>query len=498
MSHASEPQTPDRKDAPAAPRSVSAQPVDRGRPMATIAYFHRKIAVNRPTVDDHTWDDLALDDVFARLDHTQTMPGAQVLYHHLRTYEQDDAVLAERTRQHQFFRSDGTARERLKQPLARLGSGDADQITPLLFNGPPDAPEFAWLLQVLSILTPLSILAIFLVHPLFLILALALMATNAGIYATYGQKIAPHFTGFWQIDRLLAVAKEIGETRTTEPLPQLTQLREKTPVITLIRRRFGWLVIDRTAQPDLMQSLYGYLNMLFLFDVVIFLRSIRVLRDHQRDLLAIFEAVGSLDASLAVASYLDGGVETTVPQRTSDRRIDASGLFHPLIPAPVANDFQLSGRSALVAGPNMAGKTAFIRTVGLNVILAQTLHFCHARRATLPRAIVRSAIRREDKLSEGSSYFFTEIKQMLDFSQTPAEPLHLFLIDEIFRGTNTTERIASSAAVLRHLAQHHFVFATTHDLELQELLAGNFAMYHFRDRVTEGNMASTISSITGA
>jgi DNA mismatch repair ATPase MutS len=132
----------------------------------------------------------------------------------------------------------------------------------------------------------------------------------------------------------------------------------------------------------------------------------------------------------------------------------------------------------------MAGKTAFIRTVGVNLILAQTLHFCLAERARLPRAIVRSAIRREDRLTDGSSYFFAEIKQVLEFARTGADaPLHVFLIDEIFRGTNTTERIASSAAVLRHLAQHHVVFATTHDAELQEMLADACTMFHFGDRV---------------
>jgi DNA mismatch repair ATPase MutS len=246
-------------------------------------------------------------------------------------------------------------------------------------------------------------------------------------------------------------------------------------------------VIDRAALPDLVQSLFGYLNMLFLFDIVIFLRSVRVLRKNQPAFARIFDGVGSLDAAISVASFHDGVPVIAVPTLTDRRQIEATGLYHPLISEPVENDFSLDERSALIAGPNMAGKTAFIRTIGINLILARTLHFCLARSATLPRAIVRSAIRREDHLSDGQSYFFTEVRQVLEFTRCDdAGPLHVFLIDEIFRGTNTVERIASSAAVLRHLGRHHLVCATTHDVELQEILGAAFAMHHFSDDVTDG------------
>jgi DNA mismatch repair ATPase MutS len=162
-------------------------------------------------------------------------------------------------------------------------------------------------------------------------------------------------------------------------------------------------------------------------------------------------------------------------------------LNHPLIDEPVSNTLNLTDRSALIAGPNMAGKTSFVRTIGIALVLGQTLNFCLARQAVLPRAVVRSAIRREDKLADGESYFFSEIKQILEFIRVDKQAsFHVFLIDEIFRGTNTIERIASSVAVLRHLARDHMVFVTTHDFKLQELLADSFDMHHFGDRVLDG------------
>ncbi|MCX6954524.1 MAG: hypothetical protein NTV51_20415 [Verrucomicrobia bacterium] len=469
-------------------RQAWGQPVARERPTDLIALFHRHAAsLAKPSViDDSTWSDLGLDEVFATIDRTTGMPGRQVLYHRLRTYETDPAVLAERARQHGIFRRDATARERIQLLMTRLDGAGAAYLVPLLVRELPPAPPAAWLFLLLSALTPACLVGMFFLHALFLP-ALLLVCINVVIYATYGQKILPHFTGFSQVVALLATAKELGQLPDSHALPPLAKLRGSSALITTVQKQLGWLAMDRTSLPELIQALFGYLNMLCLLDTVVFLHAIRSLRTHRQTLVEVFEAVGALDASIAVASYLESVPGACVPNLVASRHLDVTGLYHPLIPAAVANDLALTDRSALVAGPNMAGKTAFVRTLALNLVFAQTLHFCLAQRAILPRAIVRSAIRREDALVEGSSYFFTEIKQVLGFTQAPADgPLHVFLIDEIFRGTNTVERIAASAAVLRHLAQHHIVFATTHDFELQDLLADTYALYHFSDQVVDG------------
>lgn len=471
----------------AALRQTWGQAVARVREPAIIGLFHRWVPGQQPTVDDTTWGDLDLDNVFAAVDRTTGTPGRQVLYHQLRTYESDPAVLAERARQHALFRRDAALRERIQLSSVRLDGHGAAYLAPLLLGHLPAVPRFAWLFHLLSWLTPACLVGMLVVPPLFLP-ALLLVCINVGIYATYGQKILPHFAGFSQVVALLDSAAELGQLPDSHPLPQLARLRASAGLIATVRRRLGWLAMDRNALPELVQALFGYLNMACLLDVGIFLRALHGLQTHRAALVDVFEAIGSLDAAIAVASYLESVPASTVPTIVDRRHFDLIGLYHPLIPAAVDNAFTATDRSALIAGPNMAGKTAFVRTIGLNLILAQTLHFCLARQAVVPRAIVRSAIRREDALADGSSYFFTEIKQVLEFTRLDAAaPLHVFLIDEIFRGTNTIERIASSAAVLRHLAAHHIVFATTHDFELQEILAGRYALFHFSDRVVDGH-----------
>ena len=460
--------------------------ISRPRNMDAVSLYHTSAAAGLTTVDDRTWQDLGMDDLFAKIDRTAGTPGQQMLYHQMRTYQADDRILAERARQQAVFKDDPVLREKCQALLSRLGGSGGEWLGSMLLNPFPANPRFAPLLYLCSFLGAACILGIAYIHLLFLP-ALAMMFINVAITANYGRHIRPYFTGFSQIVTMLGVGVELAAVPNPHALPQLDTLRKSKPLAARLRNRLGWLVMDRTRMSDLTQLAVDYINMFFLFDIVVYLRSNAALRQHKIELVGMWEAIGSLDASIAVASYLQGVPGLIRPTLTAERRLAVEGLSHPLLADPVSNSLSLDGRSALIAGPNMAGKTAFIRTVGINVILGQTLNLCLAEKAVLPRAVVRSAIRREDNLEAGQSYFFAEIQQILEFTRTDeGGPRHLSLIDEIFRGTNTVERIAASAAVLHHLGRHQMVLATTHDVELQELVADTFDMHHFSDQIVEG------------
>lgn len=460
--------------------------ISRERNMAVIALYHTSLPGERKTVDHQTWQDLAMDDLFADIDRTAGTPGRQILYHQMRTYVNDGRVLAERARQQAVFKDDQALREQCQVLLSRLNAPGGEWLASTLLYPFPETPRFAPLMYLLSFLPVVCLVGMVFFHSLLLV-ALVIMITNMAITVTYGQKVTPYFAGFSQIVTMLGVSGKLAAIPDKHSLPQLECVRKAMPLIGRLQKKLGWLVMDRTGLSDLGQVLFGYLNMFFLFDVVVYLRSIAALRQHQAALVGLLEAVGSLDASIAVASYIQGLSCVTRPTLVDGRRLEVAGVYHPLLTAPVSNSLNLAERSALIAGPNMAGKTVFIRTVGINVILAQTLNLCLAERAVLPRVTVRSAIRREDDLQTGQSYFFAEIQQILDFTRSGEDgQCYLFLIDEIFRGTNTIERIAASAAVLRHLGRHQIALATTHDVELQELLADTFDMYHFSDQVVDG------------
>lgn len=461
------------------------KPVDQERDMDFIRMYHDLVAVPETTVGETTWQDLALDELFAKVDRTRSLPGRQVLYHQMRTYLDDDTRLAERTRQYRQFRQEAGLREQIQLALRPLESRRAGWLAPLLVSPLPDRPRHAWRWYALSALSLTCLMGLFFV-PSLLLVAVGLLVTNLVINETYGRKVTPHFLGFAQIDHLLTVVRTLAKLPESHGLPQLGVIRAKAPLVAPLQKKVGWLAMDRNVSEWLALATW-LLNLVLLLDILAFLRTLEALRKHQAELVDLMEAVGSLDAAISVASYLAGESCACEPRLTDERHLETTGMRHPLLAHAVGNDLALEARSALITGSNMAGKTTFIRTVAINVILAQTLHVALAEQALLPRARVQSSIRREDHLAAGQSYFFAEIARVKAFLDAAGEgPLRLFVMDEIFRDTNTVERIASAAAVLRHLGKRHLALVTTHDLELQELLGDSYTMFHFREQVLDG------------
>ncbi len=179
-------------------------------------------------------------------------------------------------------------------------------------------------------------------------------------------------------------------------------------------------------------------------------------------------------------------------------QFEAVALGHPLIPAGrrVCNDFTLhqTGTLAMITGSNMAGKSTFLRTIGINLCLAYAGGPVNARRFyTVPFRLF-SCIRVTDSVTDGISYFYAEVKRLkalLDaLEQEQAYPL-FFLIDEIFRGTNNRERLIGSRAYVRALVGRRGVgVLSTHDLELVRLAdeMPQIKNYHFAEHIVEGRM----------
>lgn len=181
---------------------------------------------------------------------------------------------------------------------------------------------------------------------------------------------------------------------------------------------------------------------------------------------------------------------------------DAHGLGHPLLmdAVKVCNDFSLSrlGEVAIVTGSNMSGKSTFLRTVGVNLCLAQAGGVVNATSLSTNLVRLFTCIQVSDSLSDGISYFYAEVRRLKALLQAIQEestyPL-FFLIDEIYRGTNNRERQIGSQAYIRALASYCGVgLVSTHDLELVKLADQemdkntNILNYHFREEVIAERM----------
>ena len=174
---------------------------------------------------------------------------------------------------------------------------------------------------------------------------------------------------------------------------------------------------------------------------------------------------------------------------------EAEGMTHPLLPAAkaVRNDLKLGDGAQLMilSGPNMAGKSTFIRSVGVNAVLAQCGAPVRARRLRLSPLRVAASICVLDSLSGGVSRFYAEIHRVKLISGLAAGPVAvLFLLDELLSGTNSHDRLAGSEFIVRSLVERGAIgIVSTHDLALTripETMGARATNCHFEDRFEAG------------
>ena len=197
-------------------------------------------------------------------------------------------------------------------------------------------------------------------------------------------------------------------------------------------------------------------------------------------------SLGAFDAlsSLAAAAYR--WPHWTTPTITPEQRIAGEGLHHPLL-AParsVANGLAMPtrGHIKLLTGSNMAGKSTFLRTVGLHVVLAHCGSRVPAAALSVPLLRVYTSMRTQDDLHEGASAFYAELQRLrIVVEATQRGENVFFLLDEILKGTNSQDRHEGGRALLEQLIRHGGAgVVATHDLELGALAAETSAVDNVR------------------
>jgi hypothetical protein len=209
--------------------------------------------------------------------------------------------------------------------------------------------------------------------------------------------------------------------------------------------------------------------------------------------------VGRAECLCALATYAYENPDDPFPELVEPGAVfDGERLAHPLLPRGrcVPNDLRLGGdlRLLVVSGSNMSGKSTFLRTVGVNAVLALAGAPVRAARLRLSPLTIGATLRVQDSLARGQSRFFAEItrlRQILDMAKGPVPVL--FLLDELLSGTNSDDRRAGAEAVLRRLVEAGALgLVTTHDLALTAIadqLAPAGVNVHFDERLEDGRLA---------
>jgi hypothetical protein len=442
--------------------------------------FHR--------LTDQTIEDIDFYGLFAFVDRTTSKVGQQFLYKKLieptnNTTDQSEGLI-------NLISIDKQQREEIQLELTKLNNNGAYFISSLLKDKLLEKPKWFNLL-ILDIIIVACLVVLSFKFPVLILVLIIPVTLNMFLHYWNKNNTFQFLRSFPQLNNLINVSKvltkkgnQFYDKSIEDAISDLKSFQQK---VTLINFDNGGGIQSELSQ--LGTYLTELIKAIFLVEVFTLFKITRELENKKASIQILFGYVGSIDSSIAVASLRAGNIKTCTPTFIPcSKEFHAKGLFHPLIKDCVKNDLLINGKSILITGSNMSGKSTFLRTLTINSILAQTIYTCFADEFTSPILKQFSSIRIDDNLFDGKSYYFQEVNIMGSLLEQVESPhQNLFILDEVFKGTNTIERIASAKAILSYLnRKENIAVVSTHDIELADMLDNEYDLYHFTE-IVENN-----------
>ncbi|MBV1777299.1 hypothetical protein KSF73_16380 [Burkholderiaceae bacterium DAT-1] len=419
-------------------------------------------------IDDQTWHDLDMADRFADMDDAVSPLGQQMQYHTLRSAPQ--ARQAGWLPIIRSMQADRSAHQIIRTLLKPLASDAAFAMPAFLrdFRGQsvPSTSRIA-----IHAILPLLCLAGLTLSSWFAPLLLISLVANFMLSKVYERRIRIDFRRLGYLNTMATVASRLNRSAALKRLPALFDACALNQAMPSPDIRVSVLTYDLGAsdtQFNPVGMLITYANHFFLLNILQYTSFARRVDRERSQYISLMDALARVDMLQGLVAYVDRFDSLCAPEMNDvDEVLTLEEAYHPALANPVPNDIRLKRCVAVLTGANMAGKSTLMRVIALNALLAQSLGFCHARRARLPLLVVRTSLSLRDSIQDGASYFHNEARRMREMlARIESGERALYLIDEPFKGTNRPERLAALIALGKWLHGKGIVILATHDTEL--------------------------------
>lgn len=453
----------------------------------SLGAYYKQFKNEKTDVDEITWNDIDMDEIFMTMNNTCSAMGEEYLYCLLHQLKYHEDELRERERLMQFFTEQEETRLSLQEILSNMGKVKEVSVYEYMnrLQSVPKENNLVHYCMAISMFAAISL--IFFAPPIGLICTVFAAFYNIVRYYKRKSEIEAYFTVVSYIIRMLDCVKQIEELN----LPELSEYTKK---LSKAKKAYGGfrkgarVVASKKPTGDLLDVVLDYLRMLFHFDLIKFNSMLNTFENSKEDMNLMFETIGLLDSMIAAASFRVLMGQYTLPELVAGNRgvLSAQALYHPMLKDPVKNSIT-EERCVLITGSNASGKSTFIKTVALNAILAQTIYTVMADHYRASFFYVASSMALTDNLFNNESYYIVEIKSLKRILDRLNDDYPvLCFVDEVLRGTNTLERIAASSQILFSFANANAIcFAATHDIELTHILEDFYSNYHFQEQIVE-------------
>lgn len=450
-------------------------------------YFKRN--ANENSIDDITWNDLGMDDIFRMMNNTNSSAGQEYLYRMLRQPDADMESLKKLDRLATAIDKNASKRLELQKIFVWIGRAKHISISDYCdvvvgLDKKSNALHYASLLFLVA-----AIVFTCVINPVIGIwLCIAAVAFSIITYYKFKAGVDRYFICVNHIVKLLMGAGKITALNVDFLEEYNIKLKNITEDLSDIMKR-SWLLETGNVDGSIMEMALDYLRMLTHADLIKFNNLIKLFHDKEKRIYELIDTLGFIESSIAIASFRNMLDAWCIPEfkNDSDMQLEVKNVYHPLIKKPVANSISTK-HNVLLTGSNASGKSTFLKTIAVNALLSQTIYTSVSDYYKAPVYRIYSSMALRDDLSNSNSYYIVEIKSLkriLDAANKEGHPVLMF-VDEVLRGTNTVERIAASSEILKSVsASKALVFAATHDIELTTLLSGQYDNYHFQEKVTD-------------
>ena len=441
-------------------------------------------------IDEETSVDLDLDFLFFKIDKTFSKVGRQYFYSKLRLIEKEKDILFKKYTAYFEVKKD----EDIENELKKLNKYKDYEIIDLIQTNLIVNEKYLSFAK-LSLLTLILIVIMSFIIKQVLIFTIPLFLANAFFHYKNKNYVEYYNTIITRLQKTLSIAKKISRKNSIFKAEYQNISLKK-----LERSIWASSITSQFANNEFLVIFWLILEIFqitFNLEIFAFNQRVKTLNTSKQELLKIFEYIGKIDSAITTAKIKEE-YENCIPVFHNKKHIEITGIYHPLIDNCVKNDVSISKNSVVITGSNMSGKTSFMRSIAVNAIMAQAFGFCFAEKYEAPKMQILSSISINDDIGESKSYYLEEVLRVKKFLEYQSD-FNLILIDEIFKGTNTKERIAISKAVLKSLnSDNNIVFITTHDLEIAKFLSDyNYKLFYFAEDVTKNQLNFTYKLHSG-
>lgn len=453
--------------------------------MQAIASYYDNLSeaeCSKTFLDGITWNDLDMDNLFHRLNSTQSTVGEEYLYALLREPVTDSNLLNERNKLAEFFQNNDEHRISLQYLLAMLGKKRFSGASNYFFSTAEYAPFRRYKYIFLLVIFLLSPIVMALNLSTGVLMLVASFFTNMTVYYKAKNELSAQLDSMSYLVNLIVYSRKIASCNIPGLEEYTERLKKTASKIKGTSFKSFYQIFYQTQDP-----LLEYFKIVFLVELISFESINKKITRHRAELRTLYETVGLLDSMLAVASFRESVPFYTVPEMHKagsgqKPSVAFEEIYHPLIDEPVTNSVEIK-KPVLITGSNASGKSTFLKTAAINAIFAQTISTCLAKKYESSYFMIYTSMALKDDLQSNESYYIAEIKSLKRILDSLNDNYPLFcVIDEVLRGTNTIERIAASSEVMRYLSGRNCICLTaTHDIELVSILERLFDNYHFQE-----------------